>query len=432
MKELREDHGFTQLRLSERITYSRTALAGAETGRDFPSLAFWKACDAALAADGELVRSYKDIKSQEKSLRLDAASPAAGQRLPTRHAQWSDAHERHDPHDPQGHEPVVAGALDGDEMDRLDYYASSCPRRIDSAGVDSLAAVLSATRRLEDSVGSAAVLPSVRQHVGLMERFVIGARSAVRLRVCEVAASYAQFYGWLLANTGQVHPARVWFDRATVWALEAGDVNMVATALSFKGHMAWQAGQIGPMIGLSQAAQRDTRAFVGLRAFSAHQEARGHAMAADTDHADRKVAEAAELAERAADQHDGLPQWAYWYDSAFFKLQRGLTYRYIGRADSARNDKAEAELVVGLAGLPPDTRHSEWATIFTCHLADVYAQAGDPEQACAVAIQVTEVARATASTRLTSHLNRLHARLQKQWPDLPAVTELAETLRTLA
>lgn len=76
LKELREDHGFTQLRLSERITYSRTALAGAETGRDFPSLAFWKACDAALAADGELVRSYKNIKSQEKSLRLDAASPA--------------------------------------------------------------------------------------------------------------------------------------------------------------------------------------------------------------------------------------------------------------------------------------------------------------------------------------------------------------------
>ncbi|MGH3568097.1 MAG: helix-turn-helix domain-containing protein [Pseudonocardia sp.] len=76
LKELREDHGLTQLRLSERITYSRTALAGAETGRDFPALAFWKACDAALAADGELVRSYKDIKSQEKSLRLDAASPA--------------------------------------------------------------------------------------------------------------------------------------------------------------------------------------------------------------------------------------------------------------------------------------------------------------------------------------------------------------------
>lgn len=74
LKELREDHGYTQLRLSERISYSRTTLAGAETGRDLPSLAFWKACDETLAAAGELLKKYKDIKSHEKSLRLDSIS----------------------------------------------------------------------------------------------------------------------------------------------------------------------------------------------------------------------------------------------------------------------------------------------------------------------------------------------------------------------
>ncbi|HWE89230.1 MAG TPA: hypothetical protein VG317_07180 [Pseudonocardiaceae bacterium] len=331
---------------------------------------------------------------------------------------------------PQTAVPDPIGMLDPDDTERLSLAASQ-PRRIDTAGTDALAAILSATRRLEDSVGSAAVLPSVQQHLTLVEQFVTDARPAIRPQVCEVAANFAQFHGWLLSSTRQFRAARTWFDRATEWALETDDIDMVAGALSFKGSIAYQLRQVSPMIGLSQAAQRDRRVSAGLRAFSAHQEARGHAMAGDADTADRKVEEAAELAAHAVELPDGSPEWAYWYDAAFFQMQRGLTYRFIGEADPRRNDRAIAELTTGLDALPPETHRSEWAAWFACDLAHVHAQAGNPDRACAVASGITDIAARTNSEWLTTRILLVHKQLRRSWPDRHDVRNLDERIRAL-
>ncbi|WP_433228195.1 hypothetical protein [Actinomadura formosensis] len=69
------------------------------------------------------------------------------------------------------------------------------PSRVDLATVESLARVLAGQRRLEDSIGSAAVVPAVRAQLRAIEGMVADARGAVRRDLLDVAAQWAQFAG---------------------------------------------------------------------------------------------------------------------------------------------------------------------------------------------------------------------------------------------
>lgn len=112
-------------------------------------------------------------------------------------------------------------------------------------------------------------------------------------------------------------------------------------------------------------------------------------------------------------------------------MQRGLTYRFIGEADPRHNDRAIAELTTGLDALPPETRRSEWAAWFSCDLAHVHAQAGDPDRACVVASGITDIAARTRSKWLTTRIRLVHAQLQRSWPDQHGVRELGEQVHAL-
>lgn len=323
---------------------------------------------------------------------------------------------------------LVHKGRSSEEEDRLAYVARH-PRRVDKGAVDVLAGTLAQNRRLEDSIGSAPLLEPTVGQLRLIEDLVTEARGPVRSLLVDVAAQWAQFAGWLHANSGKHQAGNAYYDRALEWATEAGDVNMVSEALSLKGQQAWTLGHIGPVIGLSHAAQRDHSTFPGQRAISAAQEARGHAMAGDPDETDRKLDVAMNLATEATEKPGESPPWLYYHSPSFFDLQRGLAYRYLGRDDPERNATAVAELFAGLEGLDEDERHSEWAADYVCQLAIAHSQAREPDRACAAAKEVADVAWATRSTRLTGQLYDLQARLVTRWPDLPEVADLGEHLR---
>lgn len=319
-------------------------------------------------------------------------------------------------------------ALDNDE-DRL-LYAARHPRRIDRAAVDDLAAMLAHNRRLEDNIGSTALLAPTVEQLRTVEQLANEARGDIRPHVVDMAAQWAQFAGWLHASTSQHKHAGGYYDRALEWAVETNNQNMVSEVLSLKGRLAWKTKKVPAMIGLSQAAQRTENAFPGQHAMSAAQEARGHAMAGDGDETDRKLDEAVTLADQAAEHPEDSPPWLYYHSPAFFALQRGLAYRYLGRDDSARNQQAIELLAAGLDGLDDGERYSEWAAEHMYELAMTHAQASDPEQACAVADKAVSLAHATRSQLVHEQLSSLHARLVRSWPKVPAVAELGERLRT--
>ena len=131
---------------------------------------------------------------------------------------------------------------------------------------------------------------------------------------------------------------------------------MIATALSMKGHLAYRQKRLNPMLGLSQAAQRDTRVSPGVRALAVQQEARAWALMGEREMTERRLDTAFVLAEQSMCRADDEPPWVYFYSSEYFLMQRGRAYRYLGRFDEA------AELLEdGLNALAPELRSAEWA-----------------------------------------------------------------------
>lgn len=321
----------------------------------------------------------------------------------------------------------INGALTLDDEERI-LLAVRRPMRVDGKVVDSLGKILAAQRRTEDAIGSAPLLRPVTAQLAAIEDLAVEARGSARSKVVDIAAQWAEYAGWLHTSTGRSREARMWFHRASEWATEAGNATLAATSLSFKGYLAFLLGQIGPMVGLTQAAQRDASVWVGQRAYDAYQESRGLALLGDAEAAVRKVSEGTELAAHAHRRTDERPPWIYYYTAPFYALERGLTYRYLGRDNACHNDEAIASLTAALADMG-DARSSEWVGEYVCHLAVAYMQAGAPDKACETAMEVLEIAQVRESLRLCERLGAIYARLHRRWPDDPHVVELGEALR---
>lgn len=256
--------------------------------------------------------------------------------------------------------PLVS--LDPDSADRLEALYER-PRGVDVGALRSLAHVLHESRRLEDSIGAAPLLQPMRAQLTLVEGLVVDARGPLRQNVVSLGSQYAQFTAWVHASAGEAAVARQCYDRATEWALEADDANMVSTALSMKGHLAYRLRQLGPMLSLSQAAQRDQRAAPGIRALAAQQEARALALSGERDPCERKLDEAMALAVLANDHPEDEPPWVYFYSLEYFAMQRGRAYLYLGLYE-----KAAELLEAGLTNMPSELRAAEWAQTYQADL----------------------------------------------------------------
>lgn len=389
-RALMRERGISLRRLAQQINYDPGYLSKVLNGRKRATPHLAERVDAALGANGELA----------------ALVPPGG--------RWRVPDDASD------------GGLTPDDEERL-MLAVRRPSRLDGAVVDALAKILAAQRRAEDAIGSGPLLAPVAAQLGTIEGLVVDARGPVRLPLVDVASQWAEFLGWLHTSTGDAEQARRWFDRAAEWAAESGNPTMAATVLSFKGHLAFLLGRMGPAAGLSRAARRSPAVWIGQRAYDAHQEARALAVIGDPM-AERLLAEAAELAAAVEDHRDDTPPWIYYYSAPFYLLERGWVYRLLGRDDERLNAEAIRHLSAGLAGLG-DARESAWAAEYLYHLAFALFQAGEAGQACETAGQAAAIAHRTGSHRLLARLGGLHLRMLRRWPKRPEVIELGERLR---
>ncbi|WP_280364222.1 hypothetical protein [Nocardia wallacei] len=261
--------------------------------------------------------------------------------------------------------------VDGVDAERLAYIKAH-PRRIDRKGVDELSVVLAAWRKLDDSVGSEAVLPAVNETVHVVERLVREAHGLIRPAVLNVGAQWLQMAGWLNTTTKRHAVARVMHDRMLEWSVELDDADLISTTLGAKGHRAWTEDEFGPMIGLSEAAGRYKQASPAVLAVAAQQEARGHALLGKAEEAERQLDSADEYAVRAAEEPDRIPPWLYFHSTDLLVLQRGLAYKYLAESGRPKyRRKAIAVLTAGLSGLDQKTRESDWMRWYVDQLAEL-------------------------------------------------------------
>lgn len=366
LRRLRSDRGLSLRELAKRAHYGKTYLHDLETGQARPSAEVAAHLDAALES-GETLAAL-------------VCEPDYG--------------------------------LSPDDQERL-AAATACPRRVDRAAVDALAGILSQTRRLEDAVGAGAVLAPVTTHLATLDDLVREARGPVRVPLVDVAAQWSQYAGWLAIATE--HPARATalLDRAVALATEAQDADLAATALSFKGHAAYLAGQPGPVVTLFEAARRDPAVYVGQRAYDALQAARGYAMTGETRDAVRLLGVAADEDAATAEHAGPIPDWHYYRSAGFYLLERGIVYAHLGAATADRQWSARAieSVRAGLAAMPPDMRESEWTADHLLAVATAHLQEGDLAAAAAVLRDVRRIASAAGSGRLLRRVHDLSGRL---------------------
>ena len=299
--------------------------------------------------------------------------------------------------------------LSPDDRERV-QLAVARPARVDAAVVDALGRVLAVQRRAEDSVGSALMIAPVHGQLETIEHLTRDARGPVRTPLVNVAAQWAQFAGWLYANTGKLAKGETLMRRAIEWAVEAGDPDLISETTSCLGNVAWMGGHVGATIGLSQAAIRNGR-FPGQVAISSVQEARGHAAAGELDDMERLLDQADEFAEREESRLDEAPPWLYYHVPGFYDLQRGYVYRLAGRTDPAYNDKAIGALVAGRNRLPSDMQRSEWAGDFVYQLGRAHGQARQPDRVAERRRELADLAAELDSDLLATRAGELH-RLQ--------------------
>jgi transcriptional regulator with XRE-family HTH domain len=256
------------------------------------------------------------------------------------------------------------------DRDRLAYVAAR-PRVVDRETLDSLGVVLASTRRLEDVVGAAPVWQPVRGHLAYVEQLAAEARGRIRRDVVDQAGQWAQYIGWLNIAGERYDDASRWFSRSVEWAIEAEDDDLAATAWSFKGHLAWIMGEVGPTIGLTRVARRYRGIYAGQTAYDALQEARGHAVAGDAYRVERLVEESHELAERALVDLPGAPPWHYYRSPAFWELERGRALHLLpGRAS-----RAVEHLEGGLDALPAEQAGADWVKAYRRDLEEARRRA---------------------------------------------------------
>ncbi|GHJ16901.1 hypothetical protein TPA0908_48960 [Micromonospora sp. AKA38] len=285
--------------------------------------------------------------------------------------------------------PVASSA----DPERLAYVARH-PRRIDPATLHALADSLTAHRRLEDTLGSTSLLPTIRAQLDMMITLVTETAGVLRPQVVDVAAQWAQFGGWLYAASDQRRLAGRWYGTALEWGTEAGNPDMVATVLSLRGHLAWSERRADAVVDLSAAAARQP-ASPGVRAIATQQQARGHALTGETSAAIALLDRAAELHEAAGRAPDREPPWIYFHSPAYLTMQRGLAYRLLGRDADAID-----HLRRGLAGLPAESASAAWTGPYLLRLAAALADTGDADEAFDIYERVRILGRVTRTATL--------------------------------
>lgn len=309
LRRLRIEAGLSQSQLARLVPISQSTLSRYESGRqavDDPAVA--DRLDDLLRADGEL-----------RTLRPSTATELA---------------------------------LAPDDWPRIRRHIEY-PSRVDAGTVDALARVLAAQRHLDDVLDPHLLFASTLAQAETVTGMVRHARGPHRDALTAVASQYAQFAGWLYAETRQAREAMRWLADAEELADEAGDGTLAAQACNFRGYLARHTGRPQAVVRWFLAEYHTPGAHPGQRVGAAAQAAHGYAQLGQRDEALRLLDAAGQLLDTAS--REAPPATAYWLTPTHHSLNLGLAHLALGDHAAAAD-----HLERGLGGLPEDQAGALW------------------------------------------------------------------------
>ncbi len=312
-------------------------------------------------------------------------------------------------------------ALNVDEQHHVEAALADARRYFDGPVVDYFRRQLDVCMASDGEQGPTRTLPAVLGLLGAVEKHGREVLPSVRRELMSFAACGAEFAGWLYRDVNDPVQARFWYDRATEWAQEAGDLLMQGYVLLKKSQMAYDARDALRVFTLAQAAlegpwQLPTR----VRAEVTQQEALGMAMVGEPLSAvERMLDDASQLLARAAadGERPGLP--GAYFTATTLVLRNAATLTEAGKPARAAVVFGE---VLANAGL---SRRD--AGFFRARRAAALALSGEPDEAATVGLEAVEVATATNSRRTLRVLTEVMSTLTP-WRGRPAVRELHDVM----
>lgn len=327
----------------------------------------------------------------------------------------------------RGETPALAGGDGGhrrtlDDEERL-RLAARRPSRLDSAVIRGLADSLAGQRRIDDIVGSEAVIESAAGQLKLTLRLLREARGKLAGDLASTASEASQFVGWLHTATGRHEAAGDLYDQALRLGLQSRDNDLAATALSMRGHLSWVTGEIGAMAALSEAAAEMATA-TGTRTVAIQQRGRALAIMGDRQGALHAIGTAEdELAAGRGSDPDSL----YFYGPEVLTMQRGLILAYL--AETCADYAAAANTIFGaIEALPSAVRDSEWVAWYRVRAAAALGAGGEPDAAAGELSHAYRIVSATGNAKTLTEIANVYAALAAKWPTRPAIAELGQQI----
>lgn len=310
--------------------------------------------------------------------------------------------------------------LNIDERQHVQAALADAGRYFDGPVIDYFRRQLDGCMTSDGERGPARTLPAVLGLLGAVEQCGREVRPAVRRELLSFAACAAEFTGWLYRDVNDPVQARFWYDRATEWAQEAGDLLMQGYVLLKKSQMAYDARDALRVLTLAQAAlegpwQLPTK----IRAEVTQQQALGMAMRGEPLPAvERKLENARELlAKTTMDDEPGAPG-AYFTETTLM-LRTATSFTEAGKP-------ARAALLFGDV-LTDATLSRRDAGFFRARRAAALALSGEPDEAATVGLESIAVAAATDSRRTLRVLSEVVGTLTP-WRSRPLVRELHDAM----
>jgi len=286
--------------------------------------------------------------------------------------------------------------------------------------------------RLDDAAdedgrnGPKAALPQVITVLRIVEERARTFDVATRRGLLTIGSRGAEFAGWLYRDAGAPGWAEYWHDRATEWALEAGDHAMPGYVLVKKSQSAWDTRDAVRMLTLAQAARQwPGHLPARVRAEAAQQEARGHAMFdGNMRAAERSLGLAQELfhGDSDANSTDANSDLATHYDRTLLTMQTAICRHEAGRPADAVNLYEQA--------LVPNTLSRRDHAYFQTLMALALADAKQPDKAASAGISALPVAVELGSQRTIRELVRLRRHLMP-WAERQAVRMFSAALAAI-
>jgi transcriptional regulator with XRE-family HTH domain len=265
----------------------------------------------------------------------------------------------------------------------------------------------------DNALGPRSLTPSVAamyERIDQMRRMSSG---GLRRKLLDVTALYAEFYGWLCQEHGDLRGAGDWTQRALQQAQAAEDRELVAYSYIRLAQLAAVEFDDDRVIGLARAAQREGELSVRVRALALQTEAQGHALAGDTRACMRALDEARVFDVPAAHLRSDEYRVGFYIDQDHLVTQHAACLLELGQAREALASYEEY----------PESRERlcVWGqAVHVAKMARAYALSGDLDQASALGARALELGQSTGSALVKIELRRL-----SPWSNVLAIARIA-------